>query len=49
MPEPPENGVTSPARRNRTRSIVRLSPATSLRLSEIRYSNINRDDLSTEM
>jgi hypothetical protein len=31
MPGPPENGVTSPARRNRTRSIVRLSPATSLR------------------
>ncbi len=31
MPGPPEDGVTSPVRRNRTRSIVRLSPATSLR------------------
>jgi len=30
MPEPPENGVTSPARRNRTRSINRPSPVTSL-------------------
>jgi hypothetical protein len=43
MPEPPEDGVTSPARRNRTRSIVRLSPATSLRSSEIRICNINGD------
>jgi hypothetical protein len=30
MPEPPEDGVTSPARRNRTRSINRPSPVTSL-------------------
>jgi hypothetical protein len=30
MPEPPENGVTSPARRNRTRSINRPSSVTSL-------------------
>ena len=30
MPEPPENGVTRPARRNRTRSINRPSPVTSL-------------------
>jgi len=31
MPGPPGSGVTSPARRNRTRSINRLSPVTSLR------------------
>jgi hypothetical protein len=30
MPEPPENGVTSSARRNRTRSVNRPSPVTSL-------------------
>ena len=30
MPGPPGSRVTSPARRNRTRSIDRLSPATSL-------------------
>jgi hypothetical protein len=31
MPGPPGSGVTSPARRNRTRPISRLSPVTSLR------------------
>jgi hypothetical protein len=31
MPGPPGSGVTSPARRNRTRSINRLSPVTSPR------------------
>jgi len=33
---------------NRTRSIVRLSPATSLRSSEIRICNINGDETSME-
>jgi hypothetical protein len=35
--------VTTPACRNRTRSIVRLSPATSLRLSERHRSNVIGD------
>src|ERR1700733_12771191 len=30
MPGPPESEVTSPARRNRTRPVSRLSPATPL-------------------
>jgi len=40
MPGPPGSGVTSPARGNRTRSVNRPSPVTSL-MSEIlrRYSN----------
>jgi hypothetical protein len=31
MPKPPGSGVTNPARRNRTRSVSRPSPVTSLR------------------
>jgi hypothetical protein len=34
MPESPENGVTNPARRNRTRSINRPSVVTSFEASE---------------
>ncbi len=36
MPGPPGSGVTSPARRNRTRPIQRLSPVDVPELSEIR-------------
>ena len=36
MPGPPESGVTSPARRNRTRPIQRLSPVDVPEVSEIR-------------
>ena len=36
MPGPPGSGVTSPARRNRTRSINRLSPVDDPEVSEIR-------------
>ncbi len=36
MPGPPEGGVTSPARRNRTRPIQRLSPVDVPEVSEIR-------------
>ena len=43
IPGPPGSRVTSPARRNRTRSIVRLSPATSLRLARRCLSNLIRD------
>jgi hypothetical protein len=35
MPEPPGSGVTSPARRNRTRPIHRLSPVDVPEVSEI--------------
>jgi hypothetical protein len=35
MPEPPGSGVTSPARRNRTRSINRLSPVDAPDVSEM--------------
>ena len=35
FPKPPENGVTSPARRNRTRSVNRPSPVTSLERASI--------------
>ncbi len=35
MPGPPGNGVTSPARRNRTRSIQRLSPVDVPEVSEL--------------
>ena len=35
MPGPPGSGVTSPARRNRTRSINRLSPVDVPSISEI--------------
>src|SRR5208282_322384 len=36
MPKPPGSGVTSPARRNRTRPIARLSPVDDPSMSEIR-------------
>ena len=36
MPKPPESGVTSPARRNRTRPIQRLSPVDVPEVGEIR-------------
>jgi len=35
MPGPPGSGVTSPARRNRTRSIQRLSPVDVPEVSEM--------------
>jgi hypothetical protein len=38
MPGPPGSGVTSPARRNRTRPIHRLSPVDVPEVSEIRFS-----------
>jgi len=36
MPGPPGSGVTSPARRNRTRPINRLSPVTPLDGQDVR-------------
>ena len=38
MPKPPGSGVTSPARRNRTRPIHRLSPVDVPEVSEIRHA-----------
>jgi hypothetical protein len=40
MPRPPGSRVTSPARRNRTRPIQRLSPVDVPEVSEIRYCNV---------
>ncbi len=40
MPGPPESGVTSPARRNRTRPIQRLSPVDVPEVSEIRSGHV---------
>ena len=43
IPEPPGSGVTSPARRNRTRSIQRLSPVDVPEVSELFVGNITGD------
>jgi hypothetical protein len=44
MPKPPGSGVTSPARRNRTRSIQRLSPVDVPEVSELLVGNTTGDD-----
>ncbi len=49
MPKPPGSGVTSPARRNRTRPIHRLSPVDVPEVSEILLKYLNRGQLSMEM
>ncbi len=41
MPKPPERGVTSPARRNRTRPIQRLSPVNVPEVGEIRLRRVS--------